>query len=78
LTPVHNADEPKLELIHTSGEDVEGVGPCVHQIEFGEDTDCSTALRVDRAGEFKGFGVGEVDVGPGDSEDNALKELSYA
>ena len=52
LTPVHDTDETELEGVCTSGQDIISVGPCVHEVELGKDSDSPTTLRVNRPGEF--------------------------
>jgi hypothetical protein len=74
LAPVDEADETEFERVDASGEDVERVGAGVHEIEFGEDADGASALWIDGACEFEGFGVGEVDVGGGDGENDATRD----
>ena len=34
LTPIHHADEPEPKRVCASGQDVIGVGSCIHEIEF--------------------------------------------
>lgn len=50
LTTVDHADEPELEGVDAAGEDVEGVGAGVHEVELGEDADGAAALGVDVTG----------------------------
>ena len=71
LTAVHHADEAELERVDAAGEDVDGVGAGVHEVKLGEDADGASALRIDGARELERVRVGEVDVGGGDSEDDA-------
>ena len=78
LRAVHDADEAELERVHAPGEDVERVRACVHEVEFGEDADGASALGVDGAGELEGFGIGEVDVGGGYSENNTTRSQSVS
>jgi hypothetical protein len=74
LAPVDDSDEAELERVDATGEDVGSVRAGVHKVELGEDADRSEASRVDRAGKFEGVGVGKVDVGGGDGEDDAGEE----
>lgn len=55
LRPVDDTDEAQLERIHPAGEDVEGVGAMVHEVELGQDTDGAPAERVDMAGKLEGL-----------------------
>lgn len=72
LAAVNDTDESELEGVDTAGEDVQGVGACVHQVEFREDTNCSAALWVHGACKLQGLRVRQVDVGGGNGEDDAV------
>ena len=52
LTPIHDTNEPELEGVCPSGQDVISVSSGVHEIEFGKDSNGPTALRVHRPSEL--------------------------
>ena len=74
LAPVHHPDEAELERVNASGEYVEGVRAGVHKVELGENADGASSLRVDGPCKLECLGVGEIDVGCGDCEDDAAGE----
>ena len=55
LASVNNTDEAKFERINAASEDIKRIGAGIHEVEFGEDSNGSAALRVDGAGKFKRF-----------------------
>jgi hypothetical protein len=71
LRTVHDADEAQFERVHASREHVKRVRASIHQVQLGEDADCPPALWVDGSRELEGFGVGEIYVCGGDSENDA-------
>ena len=44
----------------------------IHQVELGQDANRPPALGVNGPRELQGLGVGKVDVGGGDGEDDAV------
>ena len=77
LAAVHATDEAEFEGVDTASKDVESVSACIHQVEFGQDSDCAAALRIDCTREFEGIGVSEVDVGRRDCENYAALIVSF-
>jgi hypothetical protein len=63
LTSVHDAYKSKFQGINATGENVQRIRARVHEVEFGEDTDGSPALWINGTCQFKGLGVGEIDIG---------------
>ena len=53
LTAVHDTNEPKLERVDTTSENISGVGSCIHQIKFGQNADGTFAVWINRAREFE-------------------------
>ena len=53
LRAVYDTDETQLEGVDSAGQDVESVGAMVHQVEFCENTNCSSAEGINMAGEFE-------------------------
>lgn len=75
LTTVYDADKPKLERVDATSEDISGIGSCIHQIKFGKNTDGTFAVWIDRARQFEGVGVGEIDICGGYGENHAAKVI---
>jgi hypothetical protein len=73
LGAVHNTNEAKLEGVNAARENVECIGTMVHKINLGQNTNCASTEGIDMAGKFESFGVDEIDVGWGDSEDNTVR-----
>lgn len=76
LTPPDDADEAELERVDPPRQDVGRVRARVHEVELGQDADRATPLRVDCPRELERLGVGEVDVGGRDGQDDAAPSLS--
>jgi hypothetical protein len=53
LTPVHHTNKSEPERVCPSGQDIVGVCPRIHEIEFCENADRPTTLRVNRPSEFQ-------------------------
>jgi hypothetical protein len=70
LTAIDSSNEPKLQGIHSSGQDFKGIRAMVHQIEFCEYTDRPLPHRVNLSSQFKSFRVDKIDIGGCHSEDN--------
>lgn len=73
LTSVYDADETEFEGVHATGEDVQGVGASIHEVEFGKDTDGALALGIDRTCELEGIRVGEIDIGGRHGQNHTTK-----
>jgi len=78
LAATDDADEAELERVDATGKDVEGVRSSVHEVELGENSNGTAALRVDGASELERLGVGQVDIGGRDGEDDAIAEGSVS
>ena len=52
LTAIHGTYEPEFERVNSAGEDVECIGPCVHEVQFSKNSDCTATLRINTSGEF--------------------------
>jgi hypothetical protein len=76
LGAVDDPDEAELERVHTSCEDVQCVGACVHQVELRQDANGAPALRVNLPSQLERLGVSEVDVRRRHGEDDAGWVLS--
>mmetsp|Transcript_65494 Transcript_65494/g.109896 ORF Transcript_65494/g.109896 Transcript_65494/m.109896 type:complete len:722 (+) Transcript_65494:87-2252(+) len=72
LPAVDHADVPALQGHHFAHQDVHRVRALVHQVQLREDADGPVARRVDFAGDGQGVGVGQVVVGGGHGEDDAV------
>ena len=44
----------------------------IHQVYLGENTNGSTADRVDMTGKLQGLGIDNVNISGGDGQDNAV------
>jgi len=75
LAAPDDADETELERVDAAGQDVGGVRAGVHEVQLGEDADRAPALRVDGPSELERLGVGEVDIGRRDGEDDAADDV---
>jgi hypothetical protein len=76
LGAVDDPDEAELERVHTSCEDVQCVGACIHQVELRQNANGAPALRVNLPSQLERLGVGEVDVRRRHGEDDAGWVLS--
>ena len=72
LAAVYTPNEAEFEGIDTSSEDIESVSTCIHQVQFGQDTNGATSLRIYCTCKFEGIGVGEVNVGGGYGQNDAV------
>jgi len=50
LTPSHYTNESQLQRVNSSSEDIERVRSCIHQVEFRQDSDCTSTLRIYSSG----------------------------
>lgn len=74
LTTIDNPNEPQLEGVDSARENVEGIGPRVHQIELGQDANGPPPLGIHIPRQLEGFRVGQVNIGRADGEDDAEKK----
>lgn len=63
LRPVDYSNESKFQRVDSPGEDFQSIGTVVHQIQFGQHTDCPLALRINLTGKLKSLRVHKVDIG---------------
>jgi hypothetical protein len=72
LRPVHDADETQLEWIYSSRKNVHSICPVIHEIQLCEHANRPPSHRVHMPGQLESFGIDEIDVGRGNSEDDAV------
>lgn len=72
LRAVDNANESQLQGIDAARENIESVGTMIHQVNFGQDADSTSAERINMTGKFEGLGVDQIHVGRGHGENDAV------
>jgi hypothetical protein len=73
LRSVDHADETKLQRVNSTRENIQSIGAVIHKINLGQNSNGSSAKRVDMTGELEGFGVDDIDVGGRDREDDTVR-----
>lgn len=79
LTTVDDTNETEFKGIDASSKDVQSVGPSIHQIEFGQDTDGPATLWINGTSQFQGIRIREIDISSRDCKNDTRQNLgSYS
>lgn len=72
LAPVDDADETQLQRVGAASQNVQGIGPGIHQIQLGEHADGPKSSRIDGTRQLQRIRVRNVDVCGRNRQDDAV------
>ena len=72
LTAIDYTNETQLERIHSPGENIQGISTSIHEVQFSQNTNRSSALSVYRAGKLQRFRIRNVNIGGRDGKNDTI------
>jgi len=72
LTAIDHTGETQLEGIHSPGENIQGISTSIHEVQFSQNTNRSSALSVYRAGKLQRFRIRYVNIGSRDGKNDTM------
>lgn len=72
LRSVDHTDETKLQGVDAARKNVQSIGAMVHKVDLGQDTDGSSAKRVNVTGKLESFRVDDINIGRRHSENDTV------
>ena len=72
LRSIDHADESQLQRIHSTRQDIERVGPVIHEVDFSEHPDRPSTHRIDISSQLQSFGIDDIHIGRRDGQDDTV------